>query len=376
MENITKLDLKEAPLSNLDISVCFAAFDDKMGPISIYHNGIAQSLASEVAVKVMIGSLSLHNNEGVKDITGESIIPFTKQSKIAFSYFFTIPASGLRGGVRSCALIVLMDADNQLQMYRSAPVLSIQCRRISKLIGERYTFDKPLSNTLKKKIDSLMNIQDFKLEIEEFYAARKITISKSKKKGSLKFLDKIIKKDLDKAIFAILLGKKVVVTGDEVMAEIAIASLEMFSPHKELRKVYWTNQIVEADLIGTKRNLAKAYEDAVIVDLEKGKILGGSSSGFCKNLLSKLKGLNHREVINIIHSEINAIISSATLLADLSMKKQVGEKEISAAAKQLNSEKIGIIRVIAKEMNPPFTEKIDKLATILAREASTYDIFA
>lgn len=375
METATQFDIKEAALINLDISVCFAAFDDKMGPISIYHNGITKNLADEVAVKVMVGSLSLHNNEGVKDITGESIIPFTKQNKIAFSYFFTIPAPHLRGRVRSCALIVLMDEDQQLQMYRSAPVLSIQCKRISKLIGERYTFNKPLSNGIKKKIDRLMNIHDFKLEIEEFYAARKITISKSKKKGSLKFLERLIKKDLDKAIFAILLGKKIVVTGDEVMAEVAIASLEMFSPHKELRKVYWTNQIVEADLIGTRRNLAKAYEDAVIIDMEKGKVLGGSSSKFCKNLLSKLKGLNDRQVISLIHSEVNVIISSATLLADLAMKRQIGKKEISKAAKQFNSEKMGIIKVIAKEMNPPFAERIDELATKIAREASTYDIF-
>ncbi|MHA1124446.1 MAG: hypothetical protein ACTSO7_01650 [Candidatus Heimdallarchaeota archaeon] len=358
-----------------EISICFATFDDAIGPISAYHKNLSEPIANEIAVKVMIGSLSIHTDNN-QALCGESIIPFSKQNKIAFSYLFTIPAPKLRGGMRSCSLVVLMSAKEQLQMYRLAPILSTQCKRISKLIIEKYVFGRPLPGIIKQRIETLMDIQSFKMEVEEFYAARKITISKSKTKGSIQFLNKVVKKDLDKAILAILVGKPVVVTGDEVMTEIAIASLEIFSPHKELRKVFWTNQIVDADLIGTKKNLSKAYEDAVIVDLIKGKVSGGEQSKFCKSLLSSLKGLNEERVIETVNDRINEIITSANILADLAMKREVSKSEISAIAPQFNSEKMGIIVVIAKSMNPIFSKKIEVLAPMLAREASTYDVFA
>ncbi len=358
-----------------EISVCFVTFDDAIGPISAYHKNLSEPIANEIAVKVMIGSLSIHTDNN-QALCGESIIPFSKQNKIAFSYLFAIPAPKLRGGMRSCSLVVLMNAKEQLQMYRLAPILSTQCKRISKLIMEKYVFGRPLPGIIKQRIETLMDIQSFKMEVEEFYAARKITISKSKTKGSIQFLNKVVKKDLDKAILAILVGKPVVVTGDEVMTEIAIASLEIFSPHKELRKVFWTNQIVDADLIGTKKNLAKAYEDAVVVDLIKGKVSGGEQSKFCKSLLSSLKGLNEERVIDTVNDRINEIITSANILADLAMKREVSRSEISDIASQFNSEKMGIIVVIAKSMNPIFSKKIEVLAPMIAREASTYDVFA
>ncbi|MFW9924966.1 MAG: hypothetical protein ACFFDW_16945 [Candidatus Thorarchaeota archaeon] len=361
--------------SNSDLSICFATFDDSIGPISAYHHNLSDAVANEIAVKVMIGSLSLHSDNNT-EMCGESIIPFNKIDKIAFSYLFTIPAPKLRGGQRTCSLIVLMTAKNQLQMYRLAPILSTQCKRISKFINERFVFGKPVNGLLKERIDSLLDIQSFKMEIEEFYAARKITISKSKTKGSMQFLNKVVKKDLDKAILAILIGKPVVVTGDEVMTELAIASLEIFAPHKELKKVYWTNQIVDADIIGTKRNLANAYDDVVIVDLIKGKVSGGESSKFCKDLLSDLKGLTERLVEEKVNEKIGEIITSATILAELAMKREVTKSEISAVAPHFNSEKMGIIVVIAKSMNPIFTKRIEALAPLIARESSTFDVFA
>ncbi len=359
------------------ISICFATFDDTIGPISAYQKNLDGRTASEVAVKVMIGSLSLHADDK-QELCGESIIPFNKINKIAFSYLFTIPAPKLRGGQRSCSLIVLMDTKEQLQMYRIAPLLSTQCKRISHLIKDKYVFGKSLSNIVKQRIDSLLDIQSFKIEIEdeEFYAARKITISKSKTKGSMQFLSKIIKKDLDKAILAILLGKTVVVTGDEVMTEITIASLEIFSPHKELRKVFWTNQIVEADIIGTKKNLAKAYDDAIIVDLFKGKVSGGESNKFCKDLILDLRNLDEKLVEERVNDRIGEIVTSSTILAELAMRREVTKSEISTVAPLFNSEKMSIIIVIAKSMNPIFSKRIDALAPLIAREASTYDVFA
>jgi len=372
--NLNQKRLGEFSMSK-EIAVCFASFDDNIGPISVYHKNLDEKIANDIAVKVMIGTLSLHA-ENSNEMCGESIIPFNKLNKIAFSYFFTIPAPKLRGGQRSCSLVILMDANNQLQMYRLAPFLSSQCKKVSKLIRDKFTYGKGLNNLLKHAIESLLDVQSYKVEIEEFYATRKITITKSKKKGSFKFLNKLIKKDLDKAILAILIGKPVVVTGDEVMTELAIASLEIFSPHRELKKVFWTNQIVNADLIGTQKNIAKAYEDVVIVDLEKGKVFGGESNKFCKELLNSLKGLDEHAVEEKVNNKISEIVTSASILAELAMRKEVSNSDISAIAPLFNSEKMSIIVTIAKSMNPIFTKRIAVLAPIIAREASTYDVFA
>ncbi|MEA2070591.1 MAG: hypothetical protein U9O98_04800, partial [Asgard group archaeon] len=269
-----------------------------------------------------------------------------------------------------------MNDTQQMVMYRLAPFFSSLCKKISQLIKTKYTFGKNIPFIIKQKLDELLDVNTFQIQYEEFYAARKITVSQAKIKGSLQFLDKIIKRDLDKAILAILTGKKIVVVGDEAMCKIAIASLEIFSPHKELKKVYWTNQIVNADIIGTTKSLAKAYDDAVIVDLFKGKIRGGSSNKFCKNLHSDLKGLTENLVIRKVNERINEIITSASILAELAMKKKVTKKELSSVAPHFNSERMEIITIIAKSINPIFASRIDKLAPYISREASTYDVFA
>ena len=357
------------------VSICFATFDDAIGPISVYHRFLEDNLANEIAIKVMIGTLSISSDNN-NELCGESIIPFGKLNKIAFSYFFTIAAPKLRGGQRSCSLILLMDANEQLQMYRLAPFLSLQCKKVSEAIKEKYIFGKPIPAIIKQKLDSLLDVKSYKVEIEEFYASRKITITKSKTKGSLQFLNKVITKDLDRAILSLLLGKTIVVTGDEVMTELAIASLELFAPHKELKKVFWTNQIVEADIIGTPKNVAKAYENAVIVDLLKGKVIGGESSKFCKDLLYSLRDLDETTAFQKVNDKISEIITSASILAELAMRKEVTKGDISTVAPMFNSEKMSIIVTIAKSMNPLFSKKIDYLAPIITREASTYDVFA
>jgi hypothetical protein len=369
----TKLPENNQELAN-KIAVCFATFDEKIGPISLYHKNIENDLANEIAVKVMVGSLSLHSQADV-DLNGESIIPFPTTQKIAFSYFFIIPDPEKRGGVQSCALIIILPENQQLKMYRYAPFFSTQCKKVSRRLINHYPFGDSLSKKLRQRIDSLLEIESLHIEIEEFYAARKITISQSEQKGSVKFLNKIIRKHLDKAILAIILGNPVVVTGSKVMTELAIASLALFSPHKEIHKVFWTTQIVQADLIGTTKNLAKAYDEAVIVDLDKGKVEGGVSSKYCKKLLKELKSENERIIKRKIEEKITDIISKVNLLIELVMKEKLTKEEISNIAPTFSSEQIDIVIYIAKKMNPMFAKKIESLGSIITREISTRGIF-
>ncbi|MGQ9723077.1 MAG: hypothetical protein ACUVXA_17375 [Candidatus Jordarchaeum sp.] len=137
--------------------VCFAIFDEEAGPISVYFKGIDKTIADKIALKSMVGSLSL--SQEVNE--GESIIPLQEEHKSAFVFYFSIADEAARGGVRIGTLNFVVDKEEGDALYRFAPILSEHSKRIVQDIKKYYVYRQTIPQVLKDSVESILNIRDF-----------------------------------------------------------------------------------------------------------------------------------------------------------------------------------------------------------------------
>ncbi len=137
--------------------VCFAIFDEETGPVSVYFKGINKVVADKIALKSMVGTMSL--SQEVDE--GESIIPLQEELKNAFVYYFAVPDEGGRGGVRIGTLSFVVEKEDGETLYRFAPILSEHSKRIVQDVKKHYVYRQPISQTLIDSVDSILSIQDF-----------------------------------------------------------------------------------------------------------------------------------------------------------------------------------------------------------------------
>jgi hypothetical protein len=134
--------------------VCFAIFDEHIGPISVCSKGIDKATADKIALKTMVGAVALSHQVD----EGESIIPIQEEGKSAFVYYFSIPDEKARGGERIGTLNFVVDREDSDALYRFAPILSEHSKRIVQDIKKYYVHKQPLPQTLKDSVESILSI--------------------------------------------------------------------------------------------------------------------------------------------------------------------------------------------------------------------------
>lgn len=137
--------------------VCFAIFDEETGPISVYFKGISKAISDKIALKSMVGSMSL--SQEVDE--GESIIPLQEEQKSVFVFYFSIADDAARGGARIGTLNFVVEKEEGDTLYRFAPILSEHSKRIAKDIKKYYVYRQPISQVLMDSVESILSIKDF-----------------------------------------------------------------------------------------------------------------------------------------------------------------------------------------------------------------------
>jgi len=137
--------------------VCLAIFDEEAGPISVYFKGIDKSVANKIALKSMIGSLSLTQEVG----EGESIIPLQEEQKSAFVFYFAIKDDKARGGVRIGTLSFVVGKEDSDLLYSFAPILSEHSKRVVENVKKYYVYRQPVPQVLIDSVNSMLSIEEF-----------------------------------------------------------------------------------------------------------------------------------------------------------------------------------------------------------------------
>ena len=221
---------------------------------------------------------------------------------------------------------------------------------------------------LPKQLQSLMAEwrssfeQPAVMAVEEETVKRKVTIRQLEVEPEIPFLfDRIKKKgELETLIASILLGEPIfVISSNKTILDLVFATLEIFTPHKSLRKIAYTNepvQIDEADLVGIDRGLARLYKNEVILNLDKGRVSAKESkrSAFVANLLRQIKGQSQKNAERIVRHRMFWVLDhvSKLIVAFAMTENQAEREEIIEAVKKEGAEALDIVVEIAAATNP------------------------
>ncbi|MHA2334407.1 MAG: hypothetical protein ACXAEU_20440 [Candidatus Hodarchaeales archaeon] len=138
--------------------VCFAAFDDRKGPVPIFTT-LEPALASKVAVKSIVSTLSAAQDS--RRVEGEAIIPFPDENLVAFIYYASLDQLTESGDSRVISLSFLTESEKVNVLYQTAPKLSSQARVISQMINGQYKYGGSLPERIATHLENWGKSEEF-----------------------------------------------------------------------------------------------------------------------------------------------------------------------------------------------------------------------
>ena len=334
----------------------FSQFDEKIGPVPIAW--IPPDLPSDTTEYISLKSMNILSSEEGMVPKSLAIIPFPSQKLKGLIKSLEIKDENKRGGsVDSSLTVIFKETERDVIFYKNIDVFerlfNITAKTIIELVESKAQTEQ-LRNTLNTFYSRIM---------ETFldYFIDKPEIEKATKRSTL-LLFNLVNKSLDKAVNALILDKPVFITGDKALVEIIIDTLSIFSLKRKLNVVNWTEEFVHGDIIGGPSNLLELYKSQVCLDLTKGKVIGGDSNKFCKDLLKKVSKLDSGEGEKIIQKELDAISSQMRNFIALVKNKQRSPEDVDNLVKDLDMNKLEIIEIYAKLKNPDLSKDIKKLS--------------
>ena len=130
----------------------FAAFDDRKGPVAVYSTLQDLKMASKIAVKSIVSTLSA--KEGQQRVEGEAIIPFPEEDLLGFIYYISLDQKTMTGDHRVVSLTYLVSTKNSSKLYTQAEILSRKAKEIGVIINRGYIYGSPVSQEIQVKIDN------------------------------------------------------------------------------------------------------------------------------------------------------------------------------------------------------------------------------
>ncbi|NHK30135.1 MAG: hypothetical protein FK730_02200 [Asgard group archaeon] len=126
-----------------------------------------------------------------------------------------------------------------------------------------------------------------------------------------------IRKGLDVAVRAILVGDPIVVIGDNPLDVYhIIEALSIFAPHKAINAQIWTSNLAEIkldefDIMGAQEGTDKLFKNAIKVNIRSMSAYGGSRSEFLHNFLRNMWRRRSKDRPKFIRDTVNDIMNSA-----------------------------------------------------------------
>ncbi|MBD3190774.1 MAG: hypothetical protein GF308_09025 [Candidatus Heimdallarchaeota archaeon] len=247
-------------------------------------------------------------------------------------------------------------------LFRMTPVLNRQIRTLFEN-NQVITIIDALEIIRNKTVDT--RNRDKVLQEEQF---------------SLLFLEKNVK-NIEKAIYSVVVGDPVIVIGDKVSTKICVNTLSIFGQHLYTEIVEWLSSgesEIGAHITGMSLKVyqelqAKGVLDerTTIVSLLEGKVLGEKDSDFCKKIFDRVKKKNIEEAYNIISSPLEELTTYAIKATEFPiLTKERAILELKNLKKEINhNDKFDIVMALATKRNSLLTPLLEELqSTVFAAE--------
>lgn len=278
-----------------------------------------------------------------------------------------------------------LDEDNDLNMIVFSDP-GVEDKNLRGVIGE-----------LRKSFNNMYNMDDIKAHINEptyfnpFEDSVDNIILKAKQKGqfgsglrqldiydledikpknlkriSFSFIFDNLKKGLGRVFFSIFTGIRVIVAGDPSISRIVIDSLELFSPHKVLNKVYYTENLDQtgADIVGVPSYLADIFIDSTVINLKNFKISDTiKNSRYFDKVVKKIAKIkDESKILTVISKDIKFLIGKTKELIYLINKEdKISDGDIKRFTKDLDIDILRILKSYLKNNNIRYSEIIEEV---------------
>ncbi len=344
-------------------------------PEIIHSYGIDSTIIPEIVEKIPKSFIESIKSE--IETQTESIVPFPQNQKIGFVFFSSIPIDGKNTPI---ALATLFNAQEQILLYRQAPVLSKRSRKVFNQVRDELSSQGfySLSPSIRDQLNELSSVAKFEVVVKERVIEREIAFREPEAmQPNVRFLSNAAKKGIDGLIAAAIIGNPIAVIGDPPLIELVFVTLEMFSPHRSPQKVNFTSSFVEADFVGIESGLKKEYQKKgyVILDLPKKKVHGSQSSTFAQRLLDSTKDLDGEVCSRLVQTRINWLVSKATRLAEVCRGEVQGQEIEELRIGIEDKGTFELITQIAETFNPATKEVIRKVSSAVVSVSSYLDDF-
>lgn len=341
--------------------IIFSQFDEKVGPIAVAW--IPPELSNEIMDRISLKSFNILSAEGGKVPQSLAIIPFPSQNLRGLIKSLEIKDKTRRGGVIDSTIILLFNEAEALHFYRNInlyeDLFNKQAEKMVKLIQTEVN---------KQKIESELKSFYSKVTDTIVAAFKKKAEPRTPKKSTL-LLFNLVRKDLDKAVNALIKGDPVIVTGDKPLVELIVDTLTIFCTESEPQIIHWTEEFAPGDIIGGP-TYPEVYESGLIINLNKGKVSGGPSNLFCKKLLKRARQFDSSHGEIAIKKNLQKIHSATKELIEMITQRLVVPASIDKFIVDLDTDELEFIKILAISQHPDIEKKIDATAAACRKKMS------
>ena len=349
------------------VDVIFAVNDPKRGPTALYYETTSDEKDPSLPLKVAIKSqltLSLMDRDAVVN-QSDAVLPFADIKKISFSYLFTMNAET---GQITGSISYLVPQSENINLYRKIPSLKAKMQEISnKILNWKYKSDSQIPPEYNSILHEILH---FDQEAIEKKTEAQIEITTQRASGTPDYLLKKIKKHLEFVLFNLLVEKTIIVTGrSKIAVEYAIASLDFLTPHRELKKIIFSEEFVDpktlpekVDVIGVSSIHEKMYmKEYVVIDVDKFEIKGElkGNKNYFKDFINKIKNLDSTTIQQDLRIFVSNLLESTHEITDLfATNEQIEKDQINAITKNLKPDEREALIEISATYNPLIANKI------------------
>lgn len=169
-------------------------------------------------------------------------------------------------------------------------------------------------------------------------------------------------KNLGKVIYSLFIGKRVVITGNSELIPKMIDTLEIFSPHRKLKKEYWADTYEKsyADIVGIPPDLADSFIDSTIINLEKNKVIGIKGSKYLDKLVKSIQKQPYQKALPKINEAIYSLIRMRSVFSELIEKNSISDSELNVFMKNIDTDSLDLIANYFYWNFPNYSDKVDK----------------
>ena len=317
----------------------------------------------KVAIKSQL-TLSLMDRDAVVN-QSDAVLPFADIQKISFSYLFTMNAEI---GQLTGSISYLVPQSENINLYRKIPSLKAKMQEISnKLLNWKYKSDSHIPTEYTTLLHEILH---FDQEGVQKQVEAQVEITSQRASGTPDYLLKKVKKNLEFVLFNLLVEKTIIVCGrSKIAVEYAMASLDFLTPHRELKKILFSEEYIDpkslsekVDIIGISSIHEKMYmKEYVVIDVDKFDIKGDlkGNKNYFKDFINKIKNLDSSTIQQDLRIFVSNLLESTHRITDLfATNENVDKNQINAVTKNLKPDEREALIEISATYNPLIANKI------------------